>query len=97
MTTDSAHIDVPYVAHLARLDLTPEETRTFERQLNNVVNYVAQLQALDTTGVEPTAHATPVYNRLRDDEPRDGLSREDALANAPAARNGLYIVPKIME
>lgn len=95
--TQPAHIDVPYVAHLARLDLTPDEIQTFERQLNDVVGYVAQLQALDTSGVEPTAHATPVFNRLREDTPRDGLDRDDALANAPAARNGLFIVPKIME
>ncbi len=94
---EPASIDIPYVAHLARMRLNPEEIRVFQRQLNDIVGYVAQLQALDTAGVEPTAHAAPVYNRLRDDAPREGLSHEAAISNAPSARHGLFIVPKIME
>lgn len=92
-----AKIDIPYVAHLARMRLNPEEIPVFQRQLNDIVGYVAQLQSLDTTGVEPTAHAAPVFNRMREDEPRAGLSHEAAMSNAPSARNGLFIVPKIME
>ena len=92
-----SNIDIPYVAHLARMQLNPEEVRVFQRQLNDIVGYVAQLQALDTTGVEPMAHAAPVFNRMREDEPREGLPHEAAMSNAPSTRNGLFIVPKIME
>jgi aspartyl-tRNA(Asn)/glutamyl-tRNA(Gln) amidotransferase subunit C len=90
-------MDVAYVAHLARLHLTPEETARLQAQLDQVLGYVNQLRELDVRDVEPTAHAMPVRNVFRADEPREGLSHEAALANAPATRNGLFIVPKILE
>lgn len=93
----ATHMDVSYVAKLARLELTPEETLQFQRQLDRILDYVAQLQSLNTASVEPTAHATPVFNGLRTDIPRPGLSQEEALRNAPVARRGQFIVPKIIE
>ena len=90
-------MDVAYVAHLARLDLTAEEAERFQRQLDDILRYVDRLRELDVEGVEPTAHAVPVRNVLRKDEPAEGLAPDEALANAPLARHGLFIVPRIVE
>jgi aspartyl-tRNA(Asn)/glutamyl-tRNA(Gln) amidotransferase subunit C len=91
------HIDVKYVAHLARLTLTAEEETRFEAQLQDVLRYIEKLKQVDISGVEPTAHAFPLINVTRRDESRSGLTNEEALANAPAKANGLFIVPKIVE
>jgi len=96
-TADSASIDVAYVAHLARLYLTDEEREQFQRQLDDIVQYVRQLQELDVEGIEPTAHAIPVENEMRDDEVAPSLEREQALANAPEHHAGHFVVPKIIE
>ena len=90
-------MDVGYVAHLARIDLTKEETVLFQGQLDQVLHYVEQLNELDVSGVEPTAHAIPVYNVLRKDELGESLDRADILANAPAATDGEVRVPKIID
>jgi len=90
-------VDVAHVARLARVALTPEEIARFQRQLEDVLAYVGQIAALDVEGVEPTAHAVPVRNVFREDRPADGLARDEALANAPRARDGLFVVPKIVE
>lgn len=90
-------IDVRYVAHLARLQLTAAEEQTFGAQLGQVLDYMAQLDELDVSAVEPTAHAVPLLNVLRADEVRPGLPHEQALQNAPAQANGLFLVPKIVE
>jgi len=93
----ATEIDVKYVAHLARLNLTPEEEQTFGAQLSQVLGYIEKLKELDVSQVEPTAHAVPLLNVTRPDEPGPSLSNEDALRNAPATANGLFIVPKIVE
>jgi len=90
-------IDVNYVAHLARLSLTPEETESLGAQLADVLAYVEKLKEVDVTGVEPTAHPFPLVNVTRPDEVSACLPHEAALANAPAVANGLFIVPKIVE
>ena len=90
-------IDVKYVAHLARLALTPEEEQRIGAQLGQVLDYIEKLKEVDVTGVEPTAHAFPLINVTRPDEVRPSMSNEDALRNAPAQANGLFIVPKIVE
>ena len=90
-------IDVNYVAHLARLSLSPEETATFGAQLGHVLDYIEQLNEVNVDGVEPTAHAFPLVNVMRPDEIRPPLSHEEALLNAPAKANGLFMVPKIVE
>jgi len=93
----NAELDVRYVARLARIDLTDEEVGRFQSQLSRVLEYVEQLGRLDVSGVEPTAHANPIFNVFRADEPRPGLTREAALANAPHAANGLVMMPKVVE
>jgi aspartyl-tRNA(Asn)/glutamyl-tRNA(Gln) amidotransferase subunit C len=90
-------IDVKYVAHLARLHLTPEEEKKFGPQLGQVLGYVEKLKELDVSGVEPTAHAMPLVNVTRPDQIRSSIPHEDALRNAPAQANGLFLVPKIVE
>jgi aspartyl-tRNA(Asn)/glutamyl-tRNA(Gln) amidotransferase subunit C len=89
--------NVKYVAHLARLSLSPEEEQKLGAQLNNIIGFVEQLKSVDVSGVEATAHAVPTVNVTRADEVRPSISHEDALRNAPKQSNGLFIVPKIVE
>ena len=93
----AAEIDIKYVAHLARLHLTPDEEKKLGAQLGGILGYIEKLKELDVTGVEPTAHAVPLVNVTRPDEVRPSLPHDDALRNAPAQANGLFIVPKIVE
>lgn len=93
----AVEIDVKYVAHLARLQLTPAEEQKFTAQLSEILGYVEKLKQLDVANIEPTAHAIPLANVMRPDEVRPSLPHSDALANAPASANGLFIVPKIVE
>ena len=90
-------IDVKYVAHLARLSLSPEEEQKISAQLGDILGYIEKLKEVDVAGVEPTAHAFPLVNVTRPDEARPSISHEDALCNAPAQANGLFLVPKIVE
>ena len=94
---EKVDIDIKYVAHLARLALTPDEEKKFGAQLGTVLGYVEKLKEVDVSGVEPTAHAVPLVNVTRQDEVRPSMSNEDALRNAPAQANGLFLVPKILE
>jgi aspartyl-tRNA(Asn)/glutamyl-tRNA(Gln) amidotransferase subunit C len=93
----AGEIDIKYVAHLARLHLSAEEEKKLGAQLGHILGYIEKLKELDVTGVEPTAHAVPLVNVTRADEIRPSLPNEDALRNAPAKANGLFIVPKIVE
>lgn len=90
-------LNIDHVAHLARLALTPEEKAKFATQLGDVLAYIEQLKKVDVSGVEPTAHAFPVYNVWADDVAQPGLPVEAALKNAPAQRNNMIIVPKVVE
>jgi aspartyl-tRNA(Asn)/glutamyl-tRNA(Gln) amidotransferase subunit C len=93
----AADFDVKYVAHLARIALTPEEEQKFGAQLAHILGYIDKLNQLDVAGIEPTAHAVPLVNVTRPDEVRPSLSNEEALRNAPARANGLFMTPKIVE
>ena len=93
----SSDFDIKYVAHLARIELSPEEEKKLASQVGNILGYIEKLNELDVSGVEPTAHAVPLINVTRPDQTGPSLSREDALRNAPAKANGLFIVPKIVE
>ena len=93
----AGQVDVKYVAHLARLALTPEEEKKFSAQLSHILEHIEKLKELDVSNVEPTAHAAPRVNVTRPDKVRPSLSHADALSNAPATANGLFIVPKIVE
>ncbi len=93
----SLQIDVNYVAHLARLELGPDEAVRLNTELAAILDYVALLQRLDVSGIEPTAHPVPLINVMRADEVRPSLPSEEALRNAPAQSNSLFLVPKIVE
>ncbi|MBE0543507.1 MAG: Asp-tRNA(Asn)/Glu-tRNA(Gln) amidotransferase subunit GatC [Verrucomicrobia bacterium] len=93
----AVEIDVKYVAHLARIQLTPEEEQKLGAQLGHILGYIEKLKELDVSGVEPTAHAVPLVNVTRADELRPSLPHDDAMRNAPAQANGLFVVPKIVE
>jgi aspartyl-tRNA(Asn)/glutamyl-tRNA(Gln) amidotransferase subunit C len=95
--TQSPELDVAYVAQLARLNLTEEETQLFQKQLGDVLKFAAKLSEVDVSQVETTAHAVPVFNVFREDEPRDWFTAEEALSNAPRRANNLFIVPKVVE
>ncbi len=90
-------MDVKYVAHLARISLSPDEEHKLGAQLGNILDYIEKLKQADVSGVEPTAHAFPLVNVMRADEVRPSIANEDALRNAPSTANGLFIVPKIVE
>lgn len=90
-------IDVSYIAKLAKLELTEEETTAFTRDLGQVLSYVDQLEQWDTTDVEPMYHPLPTFDALRADIPGESLSNEAALSNAPAQEDGQFRVPKVVE
>ncbi len=88
--------DVEHVAHLARLALTDDEIEELTGQLGAILEHAAQVSALETEGVAPTAHPLPLVNVLRADQPRPGLDRDEVLAQAPAAEEGRFRVPRIL-
>ncbi len=90
-------LDVAYVAHLARLQLSAEEVARLQGQLDHILDHVRRLSELDVTGVEPTAHAVPVQGALRADEIRPGVDHDEAMQNAPAQVDGQFQVPRIIE
>ncbi|OGP60147.1 MAG: asparaginyl/glutamyl-tRNA amidotransferase subunit C [Deltaproteobacteria bacterium RBG_13_61_14] len=89
--------EVEYVAHLARLELTPEEAEEFTGQLGQILEYFDKLNELDTSAIEPTSHAIPVVNAFREDVVKPSDDQETALKNAPAREDGFFRVPKIIE
>jgi aspartyl-tRNA(Asn)/glutamyl-tRNA(Gln) amidotransferase subunit C len=89
--------DVRHVAMLARLGLEPGEEDFYASQLSGILALVDRLREVDTDSVPPTAQVVPLENRMRDDDPQPGLSQERALANAPEARDGFFVVRAIQE
>ena len=89
--------DVRHVAALARLSLSAAEVDEQVRQLGRILDHIERLRACDTEGVPPTAHALALTGGLRDDAVRPSLPVEAALANAPAAQNGFFLVPRVVE
>jgi aspartyl-tRNA(Asn)/glutamyl-tRNA(Gln) amidotransferase subunit C len=88
--------DVEHVAMLARLALTDDEIEQLAGELGAILDYAADVSALDTADVPPTAHPLPLVNVLRPDEVRPGLDRDEVLAEAPAAEDGQFRVPRIL-
>ncbi|HYT91407.1 MAG TPA: Asp-tRNA(Asn)/Glu-tRNA(Gln) amidotransferase subunit GatC [Gemmataceae bacterium] len=88
---------VQWVAHLARLELTPAELATMTPQLSAILDYVNQLQQVNTEGVEPLAHPLSLQNVFRADEPAPSLPVAEALANAPERRGDFYAVPAVLD
>ena len=89
--------DVRRIARLARLDVTAEETEKTRDQLNGILAFIEQLQSVDTTGIEPMAHAVDVVQRLRPDAATEPDRREAFQAVAPETEAGLYLVPRVVE
>jgi aspartyl-tRNA(Asn)/glutamyl-tRNA(Gln) amidotransferase subunit C len=96
MSTPS-DLDIDHVAKLARLALTPAEKARFAAQIGDVLSYIAQLKEVDVSGVEPTAHAFAVHNVWAEDVAQPSLPVEAALRNAPAQRDGMIAVPRVVE
>jgi aspartyl-tRNA(Asn)/glutamyl-tRNA(Gln) amidotransferase subunit C len=88
---------VDHVVRLARLDLGEEQREQMRAELSAILEHAARIQTLDLDGVPPTSHAVPMRNAMRPDEVRPSLSQEEALRNAPAAQEGRFQVPRIIE
>jgi aspartyl-tRNA(Asn)/glutamyl-tRNA(Gln) amidotransferase subunit C len=95
-TMSHRHIDVRYVANLARLELTDEEVATFQPQLEAILSHVEALSKLDVSGIEATAHAGAIFGKMRDDTPHESLSQAAMLQNAPDQAQGQIRVPKVV-
>jgi aspartyl-tRNA(Asn)/glutamyl-tRNA(Gln) amidotransferase subunit C len=89
--------DVEHVARLSRLALSDDELERMREQLSGILAYIDTLRALDTAGVEPTSHAVPLVNVMRDDVPAACLEQDQALAGAPDRSGALFRVPRIIE
>ena len=89
--------EVQHVARLARLHLTDDEAERMREQLDAILAYIDKLRELDVEGVEPTAHAVPLVNVMRDDALAPCLPQEQALANAPDRAGEFFRVPRIIE
>ena len=90
-------IDVGYVAELARLELTEDEQKTFQGQLEDIVKYVEKISSVDVADVPPTMHGREIVNAFREDAVRPSMDREAALANAPRRTETEFYLPKIVE
>jgi aspartyl-tRNA(Asn)/glutamyl-tRNA(Gln) amidotransferase subunit C len=90
-------IDVPYLARLARLELTPAEVELFQGQIGRILDHVEQMNRLDISGIEPTAHAITVFDVIREDAVTESIPKSTMLGNAPHSANGLFVVPKVLE
>ena len=89
--------DVEKVARLARLAMTQEETQTALVQLTNIFGLIAEMQAVDTSGIAPMSHSQDLSQRLREDVVTEINQREAFQAIAPQVEQGLYLVPQVIE
>ena len=89
--------DVRHVARLARLALSDDELARMRVEMSAILDYMDKLRSLDTTGVEPTSHAVPLRNVMREDEPAPSLPLDEMLANAPDRDGDTFRVPRIIE
>lgn len=89
--------DVLHVAKLARLSLSEDEMQAYTQQLNNILKHIEQLQMLDTDHVEPTSHAIPLHNVVRQDKVEPSLVIDKVLLNAPESDEGQFKVPAVLE
>jgi aspartyl-tRNA(Asn)/glutamyl-tRNA(Gln) amidotransferase subunit C len=93
---DISKEQVKHVAHLARLAVTDEEVEKMADELSAIIGYAEQLNELDTEGVEPTTHVLDLKNVMRKDEPKEWITHEEAMKNAPDQKDGQFRVPSIM-
>lgn len=95
MSLDKTQVEK--IAHLARLQIDPADIPEYATNLSNILDLVAQMDAVDTNGVDPMAHPTEAVQRLRDDQVTETDQRDHFQAIAPMVENGLYLVPKVIE
>jgi aspartyl-tRNA(Asn)/glutamyl-tRNA(Gln) amidotransferase subunit C len=95
MALDAA--DIEKIAHLARLGINPEDVPEYTRNLSDILDFVEQLSAVDTTGVVPLAHPLEATQRLRADVVSETDERENFQSVAPQTEAGLFLVPKVIE
>lgn len=89
--------EVEHIANLARLELSAEEKARYREQLSAILDYIQQLQELDTSGIPPTSSVLPPRSVLREDAPRPGLASQELLRNAPQVEAGQFRVPPILD
>mgnify|MGYP003586598049 FL=1 len=89
--------DVLHVAKLSRLKVAEQDIEKFTTQFNDILSYAEVINQLDTSEVQPTAHAIELHNILREDIVKESFTNEQALANAPERENGCYLVPKVVD
>ncbi|MBX2883640.1 MAG: Asp-tRNA(Asn)/Glu-tRNA(Gln) amidotransferase subunit GatC [Granulosicoccus sp.] len=89
--------DVKSIAHLARLGVDDNKLESYATEISNILGLVEQMNAVDTTNVEPMAHPAHAVQRLRDDEVTESNQREQLQRGAPAVDRGLFLVPKVIE
>ncbi len=89
--------EVKHIALLSRLELSDEEVKLYTGHLTGILEYVEKLKELDVSGVEPTSHAIPMFNVMREDEVQPSLELEEALKNAPDRQDPFFRVPRVTE
>lgn len=94
---EAHQINIAHIATLSRLQLTDDEKTRYAAQLDGILTYIDTLTKYDLGNVEPTAHAAPVFDVLRADEPRPGFTQEQALSNAPKRTADQFQLPKVIE
>src|SRR5689334_13888111 len=97
MAQPPREIDVRKIAALARLTLGPDEAERFKPQLRAILDHIAEIDTLNTEGIEPTSHVIPLSTPVRPDEVRQGLHRDEALSQAPRTAEGAFVVPQFVE
>jgi aspartyl-tRNA(Asn)/glutamyl-tRNA(Gln) amidotransferase subunit C len=90
-------VQVEHIAELAKLALSDDEKARYQEQLSAILEYAERLQAVDTSTIPPTATVLPLRNVMRADEPRDSMSREDVLVNAPQAEANCFQVQAVLD
>ncbi|MDX2185558.1 MAG: Asp-tRNA(Asn)/Glu-tRNA(Gln) amidotransferase subunit GatC [Opitutaceae bacterium] len=95
--SNTPDLNIDHVVNLARIALTPDEKARFAAQLGDVLKNIEELKQVDVSHVEPTAHGFPIFNVWSEDVPQAGLPVDKALLNAPAKRNQMFVVPKVVE
>ena len=88
---------VRHIAHLARIDITPADAQKTQHELNGIFTLIEEMQAVDTAGVTPMAHAQDLAQRLREDVVTEPDQREAFQGIAPEVEAGLYLVPRVIE
>ena len=89
--------DLDKIAYLARLSIDPAQADRVLQDMDRILDFVDQMQQVDTSGIEPLAHPIEARQRLREDRVTESNQRESLLKNAPATENGLFLVPKVIE